>query len=217
MGWLQKRPQFQNPATFSYQVSLNKKTILLVGLGNYPKEYNGTRHNIGFETLGYLIDNLSDFGPWTTKKDLKCEIAIGHMTDKRVIAIKPLTLMNNSGQAVLAALSFYKLKLSDILVIHDDLDINFGQIRIRSNGTSGGHNGINSIIESVKSKDFKRLRIGIKNPELSKIDAKDFVLQKFNLKEQKVLKDLNNEVVSLITEYLSGDSGLENETRSFIF
>ena len=217
MGWLQKRPQFQNPASFSYQVSLNKKSILLVGLGNYPKKYQGTRHNVGFDSLSYLIENLSDFGSFSTKKDLKSEVAIGQMSDKRVIAIKPLTLMNNSGEAVLATLSFYKLKPSDILVIHDDLDINFGQIRIRTGGSSAGHNGVKSIIESLKTEDFKRLRVGIKNPEISKIDAKDFVLQKFNLEEQKSIKLLTNEVVSLITEYVSGDNELNNETRSFIY
>ncbi len=217
MAWLQKRPQFQNPASLSYQISLNKKSILLVGLGNYPKKYQGTRHNIGFDAIDHLVDRMADFGEWSSKKDLKCELAIGQISDKRVIAMKPTTLMNNSGQAVLAVLAYYKLKPMDILVIHDDLDINFGQIRIRNGGSSAGHNGIKSIIDSLKSEDFKRLRIGIKNTEISKLDAKDFVLQKFNPIEQKSLKALNNEVASLIAEYLSGNSELNNETRSFIF
>ena len=217
MGWLQKRPQFQNPASLSYQVSLNKKSILLVGLGNYPKKYQGTRHNIGFDALDYLVSSITDFGSWSSKKDFKCDLAIGQISDKRVIAMKPTTLMNNSGQAVSAVLAFYKLKPSDVLVIYDDLDINFGQIRIRGGGSSAGHNGVKSIIESLKSEDFKRLRIGIKNSETSQLDAKDFVLQKFNIKEQKNLKALNNEVASLITEYLSGNGELNNETRSFIF
>ena len=102
----------------------------MVGLGNYPKKYQGTRHNIGFDALDYLVSSITDFGSWSSKKDFKCDLAIGQISDKRVIAMKPTTLMNNSGQAVSAVLAFYKLKPSDVLVIYDDLDINFGQIRI---------------------------------------------------------------------------------------
>ncbi len=217
MSWLQKRPQFENTASFSFQINLNNRTILMVGLGNYPKKYQGTRHNIGFEALDYLVDSLDEFGNWNLKKDLKSLVSTGQISDKKVIAIKPLTLMNNSGQAVQEAIDFYRIKISDMIVIHDDLDINFGQIRIRTNGNSAGHNGLKSIVKYLKTSEFKRIKIGIKNPDLASIDAKDFVLQKFNSDEKKHIKTLKKEVSSFLSEYLIGDTDISNETRSFIF
>ncbi|HVX24506.1 MAG TPA: aminoacyl-tRNA hydrolase, partial [Candidatus Saccharimonadales bacterium] len=128
MAWLQKRPQVSNPTMF-YTVGLNK-TILLVGLGNVGKKYDNTRHNVGFFCIDNFVANTDEMAAWIAKKDLKCELSTGQLGDARVIAIKPTTFMNNSGEAVQAALQFYKIQPEHVLVLHDELDIDFGQIRL---------------------------------------------------------------------------------------
>lgn len=138
---------FRKPDTEStaplYTLGLNK-TVLIVGLGNIGKDYVGTRHNIGFECVDNLAKAL-ELQDWTSKKDLKCQISIGKAADQRIILAKPSTLMNLSGEAVQALMHFYKIPASDLLVVHDELDIPFGQIRTRIGGGSAGHNGIKSV------------------------------------------------------------------------
>ncbi|MFO0920274.1 MAG: aminoacyl-tRNA hydrolase [Candidatus Saccharimonadales bacterium] len=211
MALFQKKPQFSKSAplyTFGLQ-----KSFLVVGLGNIGKEYDLTRHNIGFMCADKLVKSL-DLPDFILKKDLKCHISIGTTGEKRIIVIKPTTLMNLSGQSVLAVMNFYKIPTKDIIIIHDELDIDFGQIRTRLGGGSAGHNGIKSIIQAV-GQDFKRIRIGIKNNYLEKIDSADFVLQKFSKDEQEKLSDLQKEVTALVTEVIYGDS-IIRDTRSFL-
>jgi PTH1 family peptidyl-tRNA hydrolase len=214
MSWLQKRPQVSNPTAF-YTVGLNK-TILLVGLGNPGKEYDGTRHNIGFLCIDKFVEtNAADMEKWMLKKDLKCYFSNGRLGDCRVIAIKPTTFMNNSGEAVQAAASFYKVGAENITVIHDELDIDFGQIRLRSGGSSAGHNGIKSISEHI-GETYGRIRVGIGPKKPAKIDSTDFVLQKFSTKEQAQLSNLTQEVNAILSEHVFGDAQLPTETRSFL-
>lgn len=212
MAWLQKRPQIGDSIQF-YSMGLNK-TKLLVGLGNPGKEYDGTRHNIGFATLDAFVANNTEMEPWMVKKDLKCQFSNGRMGDTRVIAIKPTTFMNLSGEAVMAVISFYKIAPENVTVIHDELDIDFGQIRLRVGGSSAGHNGLKSIISHL-GEDFGRIRIGIGPKTPVKMDSADFVLQKFSADQLTELPNLNREVNAILSEYIFGET-LPTETRSFL-
>ncbi len=213
MSWLQKRPQISNPTQF-FTVGLNT-TVLIAGLGNPGKVYTATRHNIGFRCVEELCKKTDEFTGWQLKKDLKVELNSAQMSDKRVLVIRPTTFMNNSGQAVSAVVNFYKIPTSNILVIHDELDINFGQIRSRVGGSDAGHNGIKSITESLGNENYARIRVGIgpKNPKL--LDSKDFVLAKFSDEESNHLPNLYKEVNALLTEYIYSGK-LASDTRSFI-
>jgi PTH1 family peptidyl-tRNA hydrolase len=212
MAWLQKRPQVSENHTF-YTIGLNK-TILIVGLGNPEKKYDLTRHNIGFYCLDSFVDKTDEMKDWILKKDFKAMVSEGNLNGNRIIAIKPTTYMNLSGEAVRAIASFYQITPDDILVVHDELDINFGQIRLRVDGSSGGHNGIKSVSKAI-GESYGRIRIGIgpKTPE--QILAEDFVLQKFNKDEQKELQNLAREVTSILSEYIYGGS-LPQDTRNFL-
>lgn len=213
MGLFQKNPYTNSEHHSLYSLGLNK-TMLIVGLGNPGKKYENTRHNIGYACLDRLADSL-EFKAWTEKKDLKSTITMHTFGDARVILCKPSTYMNLSGQAVQAVAGFYKIPLSQILVVHDELDVPFGQIRMRSGGSSAGHNGIKSIIEQLGD-DFGRVRIGIANKvSQGQMDSADFVLAKFTKSEQAEVPALVREATSILTEYIySGE--LTPETRSFI-
>lgn len=213
MGWLQKRPQVSDPVNF-YTVGLSK-TILFVGLGNPGEKYDGTRHNLGFYCLDAFVRKNSQLGGWVDKKDLKCLMTSGQIGDCRVIAIKPTTFMNSSGEAVQAVANFYKIPAASILVLHDELDIDFGQIRLRQGGSDAGHNGIKSVIQHV-GEDFGRIRIGVGPKTPDKIDSADFVLQKFNQKEHSQLPALTRETNVILDEYIFGNQSLPHETRSFL-
>jgi PTH1 family peptidyl-tRNA hydrolase len=212
MSWLTNKPQATDSIKFS-SMGLGK-TVLVVGLGNPGPEYDLTRHNIGFHALDAFHDATSEMGPWSEKKDLKCFLGSGQLGQTRVIAMKPTTFMNLSGEAVQAVLSFYKIPLTNVLVIHDELDIDFGQIRLRQGGSSAGHNGVKSVTQHV-GEDYARVRIGIgpKNPP--QIDSADFVLQRFSVPEQEKLSALAAEINSILNEYIFGGQ-LPHETRSFI-
>lgn len=189
------------------------KTVLIVGLGNPGKEYEGTRHNIGFEAVDRFAGD-HDFPAWIEKKDLKCRFTQTQLGEAKVIVIKPTTFMNLSGEAVQAVANFYKIGAENIIVVHDELDIPFGQIRTRVGGSSAGHNGIKSITGQIGDQ-YGRVRIGI-GPKLhEKQDSADFVLAKFGSKEQEQLKNLTREVSAILSEYVYGNE-LPHETRTFI-
>jgi PTH1 family peptidyl-tRNA hydrolase len=212
MAWLQKRPQVSNPTMF-YTVGLNK-TILLVGLGNPGKEYDLTRHNVGFLCIDEFVRKTDEMEEWQQKKNLKCLLSSGQMGDTRVIAIKPTTFMNLSGEAVQAVANFYKASPGNIAVIHDELDIDFGQIRLRQGGGDAGHNGVKSVTQHL-GEDYGRVRVGVGPKRPAKIDSTDFVLQKFSAEEQEQLPNLTREVNAILSEYLYG-AELPHDTRSFL-
>jgi len=131
---------------------------LIAGLGNPGQEYDGTRHNIGFE----VIDRLADkYGVDVSKKNFGGVLGQTALEDKKLILLKPLKYMNNSGQVIATAAGFYKLQPLQVLVITDDLALEPGTIRLRASGSAGGHNGLADIIEKLGTSDFPRLRIGI--------------------------------------------------------
>ncbi len=211
MALFQKKPDTgtHNPI---YTLSL-QKTILIVGLGNIGKEFDGTRHNIGFDILDSFAEKQS-FEGWTSKKDLKCQMSMGNLGETRVILCKPTTMMNLSGEAVQAVANFFKVDSSQIYVVHDELDVDFGQIRTRIGGGAAGHNGIKSVSQHL-GEDYGRIRVGIgpKTPE--QIDSADFVLARFNEDEESQMKNLLQEANAILTE-VSFSQQLAAETRSFI-
>lgn len=200
-----------NPQVGSSLVS--KNLVLLIGLGNVGKKYDGTRHNVGFECIDAFASGQG-FPAWTEKKDLKCLISKHTIGKLQVIAIKPTTFMNESGQAAAAVQRYFKVSNASTIVIHDDLDVAFGQIRTRIGGGSAGNNGIKSLIAHI-GEDFGRIRVGVKNDLLDKMDSADFVLAKFNKVEQANILKLNREVSALLSEY-TASCQLPHDTRNFL-
>lgn len=180
----------------------NSQTLLVVGLGNVGKEYMQTRHNAGFMTIDrYRVSH--EFTDWIEKKDLTCFIATGDVGSTRVILMKPTTMMNLSGEAVQKVMHFYKLQSADALVIYDELDIDFGTIRTRNGGSSGGHNGIKSLLQHLDD-SFGRIRIGIGPKTPSRMATADFVLQNFNDEQQQALPKIIREACAMIDERTVG-------------
>lgn len=159
---------------------------LIVGLGNPGKQYAQTRHNFGFMVVDSLCAAAKS--KWTKNQKLAGEICKVGQT----LYLKPTTFMNLSGEAVRATMHYYKIALADVLVIFDDKDLPLGTIRYRTAGSSGGHNGIKSIIAQLSSQDFARLKLGIAptTPEQAIHDTADYVLAKFSKTEQKLLPDI---------------------------
>lgn len=157
---------------------------LIVGLGNPGQQYTGTRHNVGYMMLDHLAreNNLS-----FTESKWKGLIARGETWDKPVLLIKPETFMNLSGMAVVQAANYYKITPEKIVVIHDDLDLDLGRIKMASGGGDGGHKGIRSIVEQLGTRDFARLKIGIGRPP-EPVPPEKFVLGRFNLDEIGVVE-----------------------------
>ena len=173
---------------------------LVVGLGNKGREYENTRHNMGF----MLIDRYLQYKNITDKFKEKFNAIYIETTinNEKVIFIKPMTYMNNSGIAVRAFVDFYKLNSEDILVISDDLDLDLGKFRLRRNGSSGGHNGLKSIISHLGNDNFKRLRIGISN---DKDDVINYVLSKFSKRELNEIDTMFDTLVNVLDDYFVMD------------
>ena len=157
---------------------------LVVGLGNPGKEYENTRHNLGFMFLDYLIEKYN-FKIETSKFNAK--IGEIYINNEKIIFAKPQTFMNLSGNSVQKIKEFYKLDTEDILVIFDDLDIPFGEVRYKLNGSGGTHNGMKNIVQMLNSKNFPRLKIGIGGIKHEKQELINFVLEKFNKSQMEEL------------------------------
>ena len=170
---------------------------LVVGLGNVGREYDNTRHNVGFMFLDGIID---EFKLNKRFNALECEKTINN---ERVIFIKPLSFMNLSGEVVVKYVNYYKINISDILVIQDDLDMDLGKYKLMYNHGDGGHNGIKNIILNLGSREFLRLKIGISNRK--DIDTRDYVLGKFNPMELKTVNYVFNLLNDLIIDYICLD------------
>lgn len=212
MSWMARRPQASEAASF-YTIGLNQ-TVLVVGLGNPGSEYEQTRHNVGFMCVDEFVAKTDEMSDWITKKDFKCHLSSGQLAGKRVIAIKPTTYMNLSGEAVQAVANFYKVGPSNIVAIYDELDIDFGQIRLRTGGSSAGHKGVESVSQHI-GENYGRIRVGVGPKQPPQIKSENFVLQAFSESEQQQLANLSREVVAIISEFLFSDQ-LPHETRSFL-
>lgn len=159
---------------------------VIVGLGNPGKEYINTRHNAGFLILDNLLQHFSFTGP---KQKFQSELYEGTVHSQKVTLLKPQTYMNLSGRAVSACCQFYKIPLSQLLVIHDDLDLPLGKIRVKLGGGNGGHNGLKSI-DQYNGPLYKRLRIGIGRPS-EKYQVSDYVLSNFTNQEREIFNRLS--------------------------
>ena len=156
---------------------------LIVGLGNPGMKYAATRHNIGFEA----IDSISELHHISLNKNkFKAEIGEGTIGGEKVVLMKPQTYMNLSGEAVEACKSWYKIDINDIIILYDDVSLGVGDIRIRKNGSSGGHNGIKSIIAHLSTEVFPRVKIGV-GEKPKGWDLGDYVLGKFTDEDCKIL------------------------------
>ncbi|MDC3060804.1 aminoacyl-tRNA hydrolase [Candidatus Pelagibacter sp.] len=164
--------------------------ILFVGLGNPTPDSQNNRHNIGFKIIDAINQNL---GLSKQKPKFKGLLTMGNIGDKKVYAIKPLTFMNNSGTCIRELIEYFKIQSSDIIVFHDDLDIEFGKIKAKFGGTDAGHNGIKSLDKFI-GKEYSRVRIGIGKPE-KKIKVNDFVLGDFNEEEIIQLEDISKKII----------------------
>ncbi|MCM3570803.1 aminoacyl-tRNA hydrolase [Neobacillus mesonae] len=157
---------------------------LIVGLGNPGKQYEHTRHNVGFDVVEELSTRLNI--PLSQSK-LKGLYGMGAVSGQKVLLLKPLTYMNLSGESVRAVMDYYKVEIEDLLVIYDDLDLPVGKIRLRQKGSPGGHNGIKSIVAHLGTQEFNRIRIGIDHPDTG-ISVPDYVLGKFRADEQSFIE-----------------------------
>ena len=185
--------------------------ILLAGLGNPGSQYRYTRHNVGFAALDRLALKLGlDFIPHN--KFPSYESASGFMKSVPVILLKPLTYMNRSGDAVASVLNFYKIPLDKLLVIHDDLDLSLGSLKFVQGGGTGGHKGIRSIIRSIGSKEFPRLKIGIGRP-VSPVQIDKYVLSPFLPEEALVIDKVLNVSTKSLVCFL--DKGIEFTMNEF--
>ncbi|KKK36666.1 peptidyl-tRNA hydrolase [Mesobacillus campisalis] len=153
---------------------------LIVGLGNPGKQYDKTRHNIGFEVIDELSARLDI--PLSQAK-LKGLYGAGVVKGEKVILLKPLTYMNLSGESIRAVMDYFDIELDDLVVVYDDLDLPTGKIRLRQKGSAGGHNGIKSTIAHTGSQEFNRIRVGISRPQ-NGMAITDYVLGKFSKEEQ---------------------------------
>lgn len=171
---------------------------LIIGLGNPGKQFQNTRHNIGFDALEFIRQyfKLPKF-----KLDKKLKSAI--TKNKNIILAKPQTFMNTSGQAVSAIKKYYKIKLSDIIVIRDDVDIPIGKIKSKKSSSGAGHKGIQSIIQHLKSNNFWQIKIGVANEMIrTKIPTEKFVLQKFSKEDLVKAKNLPNKTIEIINSII---------------
>lgn len=171
---------------------------MIVGLGNPGKKYTNTRHNAGFLAIDRLANDLNA----TFKKSgALSRIAHAFINGFPVILLKPQTFMNNSGLAVAQSLNYYKIDLSNLLIVVDDINLPLGKIRLRAQGSAGGHNGLKSIIQHLKTQDFARLRLGI-GRENERVDMVDFVLSTFSKSEMAIVEQMLDEAVQAIKSFV---------------
>ncbi len=170
---------------------------LICGLGNPGKEYENTRHNVGF----MVIDNYCKKEKYSKK--FNGEYAEKNINGEKVIFLKPLSYMNLSGTVVKPFIDYFQIPLKNVLIIRDDLDLELGHTRIKFSSTSGGDNGIKSIIEALGSKDFYQYKIGISNNK--NFDTKDYVLGKFSSREKEILTKIIEDSEYVIDDFLKED------------
>jgi PTH1 family peptidyl-tRNA hydrolase len=182
---------------------------LLVGLGNPGPKYQGTRHNIGFQVI---VGLASRGGASPSRAKLGAEIAEGKLGSERVLLCKPMEFMNVSGQAVVRTARFWKIDAAQTVVVHDELDVAFGRLKLAGSGGHGGHNGLRSIIGEWGTTEFARVRFGISRPPAG-WDAADYVLQSFSGAERQLLPELQERAADAVETIIG--SGLTVAMNKF--
>ena len=176
------------------------KVKLIIGLGNPGSKYNGSRHNIGFDVIDEI---LTRHQLEMTEQKFRSDYTIWHRDGERVLLMKPFTYMNLSGEALLPTMSYYGIDIDDILVIHDDLDLDPGRVRFRKKGSSGGQNGVKSIIDMLGTNEFKRAKIGIGRPQ-GGWKVVDHVLARFTAEDRILVDEAVDQTVDAIEAWLDG-------------
>lgn len=171
---------------------MNKR--LIVGLGNPGLAYKETRHNMGFKVVQAFAEEKGF--AFRQSSSVKGELTQGNVGEEKVFLLLPTTYMNNSGEAVKLCLNYFDISLDDMLVVADDISLPFGKIRMKPQGSSGGHNGLNSIETHVRTKYYKRLRVGIGDREYG--DLSDHVIGRFNAEESLKLPEIVKQAVSIL-------------------
>lgn len=174
----------------------------IIGLGNIGKEYENTRHNIGFLFLDYLSKK---YDVKFDKKKTKCIYGETYIEGKKVSFIKPTTFMNLSGETISQMLNWYKIDVNDICVVYDDIDIPFGEVRFREKGSAGTHNGMKNIVQILKTEEINRIRIGIENRKEVNILLTDYVLTKFNKEEMSKLSNIFERAEQNVLNFLTNE------------
>lgn len=184
---------------------------IITGLGNPGQRYQGTRHNFGFRVLDALVASADAYG-WSSAETVKASKDFYELWRMRHIAsstvwlfLKPLTFMNLSGKAVAKVIRYYNLEISRLVVVHDELDLPLGRIRLKYGGGWAGHNGVGSIAELLGTRDFYRLRLGIGRP--ARVDISSYVLQPFAPEERELVQELVPSVIDGLS--LFAEKGFE--------
>jgi PTH1 family peptidyl-tRNA hydrolase len=191
--------KFRKMTSDSPHESSQKLPFLIVGLGNPGREYRENRHNIGFMLVDHQAFRL---GVTFSRLESRALVTKGTYEGNRLVLAKPQTYMNLSGQAVAPLVRFYKVPLEQLLVVHDDVDLPFGVLRLRPNGGSGGQKGVASIIEQLGTPDFPRLRLGIGRPP-GRMEAADYVLQNFSRQEAERLPAILDQAVDAALTFVT--------------
>ena len=177
-----------------------ESSFLIVGLGNVGAKYQKTRHNVGFLVVDQIAKSQAK--AFYSKRELKADFADFILEGKKVVLVKPSTYMNLSGEAVRKTIDYYKLDKSNLLIIVDDVDLPLGQLRLRSGGSSGGHNGLKSIEAQLSSKDYYRLKIGV-GKDIN-IPLADYVLGNFTEDETEKLNVAIKKAVEVVEAFVAG-------------
>ena len=170
---------------------------LIVGIGNPGKEYEHTRHNIGFDVIDTICNKFDIVNSKTKFNGIYYEL---NYKNEKIILLKPQSYVNLSGEVVIKFLNYFKINIDDMLVIVDDLDQQIGKYKLKTNSSSGGHNGLKNIELHLGTKNYKRLKIGISNNK--SIDTKDYVLGKFSSEDRKIINDIINSSVDIAIDFI---------------
>lgn len=177
-------------------------TYIVAGLGNIGKQYEKTRHNAGFLAIDYIAEKC---GVKIDRVKFRSTVAEANIGGKRVLLMKPSTLMNNSGLAIGEAAAFYKIPPEQVIVLHDEISFDPGIIRIRRKGSAGGHNGLKSIIAHLPGEDFPRIKIGVGKKPTPEYDLADWVLGKFSESDIKALSDRFADIHGAVEDIIKGN------------
>lgn len=173
---------------------------IIAGLGNPTKEYEKTRHNAGFDAIDVLAEK---HGIQITERKHRAFCGTGFIGGERVLLAKPQTFMNASGESLREAADFYKIRPEQVIVIYDDISLRVGQLRIRTKGSAGGHNGIKSIIAHLGSQDFPRIKIGV-GAKPDRMDLADYVLSRFSQTDRQMMEDAFQDAADAV-EFMLAD------------
>ena len=184
-GWVKREPDKKEDDRVMY---------IIAGLGNPTREYEKTRHNVGFEVIDVLADML---GTTVEEKKFKGCYGRGIIGGEKVLLLKPQTFMNLSGESIRAASDFYKVDPEHIIIIYDDISLDVGQLRIRKKGSAGGHNGIKNIIAHLGTQEFPRIKVGV-GDKPKKMDLADYVLSRFSKEDRAAMEDAFKEAAKAV-------------------